>query len=243
MATVACDNQEWEQVPTTDLWATQQWNSQRTNNMIFARLWQSSIASSEAECGSWNEKLCHGFPFICFIKASFGNVVKLIHYSVWTIELMSSLPFESCRGRIIIWSSFSYYCWAELVTSFSLWIRDGSWKCKNRPGEEEERKGSRAGLMKRRCRDITEEATAPSGLNQLSILILPNAILFTYHNMQPLDIPRGHGAAPCRWAIIQSFSPPPCLTHIERLNFLKWLPCMNCVFILGGKSNDKCLPP
>lgn len=200
-------------------------------------------------------------PFICFIKASFNIVVKLIHYSLWTMDLMSPLAFESCRGRscmgqvppraggplfnmeqlsLLFVSPVSIcrvicelanYCWAELVTSFSLWICDGCWKCKNRQGEEE-REESRAGLMKHTCCDITEEVTAPSGLNQLSVLILPNCILFTSHNMQPLHIPLGHdGALRCR-AVIQSLSPRTDFTHSESVNCFKWLPCMNCVQLL-----------
>lgn len=58
-------------------------------------------------------------------------------------------------------------------------------------GRVEERKKSIAGLMKHTCRDITEEVMALPDLNQLSILILPNGILFTYPNMELVDIPTG----------------------------------------------------
>lgn len=34
-----------------------------------------------------------------FISKPPHIIVKLIHYSLWTIQLMSSLAFESCRGR------------------------------------------------------------------------------------------------------------------------------------------------
>lgn len=190
------------------------------------------------------------FPFIRFIKASFHIVVKPIHCAVWTLELMSSLAFESCRWRrsargqcrhvrmdllfnmeqlfLLSVSPASFcrvisepanYCWAELVTSFSLWICDCCWKCKNLPGEEE-RKESVAGL-KHTC--------WVSGRNQLRVLILPTAFLLTYHNMQLLHIPLGHGAAPCRWTIMQSFSSQPNSTHISMINCFKWLTHMNYV--------------
>lgn len=101
--------------------------------------------------------------FICFFKASFNVMVKLMHYSVWTIELK---PFESCRGRnftrgrkhhlradlfnieqLLVLSvspvsmsrvirELDNYCWAELVTSFSLCIREDCCKGWNRKGEE-----------------------------------------------------------------------------------------------------------
>lgn len=154
-------------------------------------------------------------------------------FNMKQLLLLSVSPASFCR----VISEPANYCWAELVTSFSLWICDGCWKCKNLPGEEE-RKESVAGLMKHTC--------WVAGLNQHSVLILPTAFLLTYHNMQLLHIPLGHGAAPCRWTIIQSFSSQPNSTHISSINCFKWLTHMNYVqmylFCLGAKSNNKCLP-
>ncbi len=146
------------------------------------------------------------------------------------MELLLLLSVSSvCICPVIC--ELANYCWAELVTSFSLWICDGCWKCKNRQGEEE-RKESRAELMKHTCCDITEEVTALSGLNQLSVLILPNCILFTSHNMQLLHISLGQDGAPRSRAVIQSLSPQPYFTPSQSVNCFKWLPCMNCVWLL-----------
>lgn len=135
---------------------------------------------------------------------------------------MSSLPFESCRGCVhragsavcgwtfcLIWSSIFSCLSAPCLSALS----SASWpitaelslslptlcgyemavgSVKTGQGEEK-RTESRAGLMKHTCRGTTEEVMAPSGLNQLSILILPNGILFTHQYTQPLYIPLGHG--------------------------------------------------
>lgn len=124
------------------------------------------------------------FPFYLFHQSFLFNlVVKLLHYGVWTKELMSSTAFEACRGRTWVWGrcchvlvfnmeqlllppaspvsicrvicALANYCWAELVTSFSLRICDGCWRCKNLKGGEE-RQESRAEEMEHIYIAITE---------------------------------------------------------------------------------------
>ena len=155
----------------------------------------------------------------------------------WTFCLIWS-SFSSCPSppasfcRVIF--EPANYCWAELVTSFSLWICDGCWKCKNLPGEEE-RKESVAGLMKHTCCFFFSVRPKSAQCIDPPKCFFFFFFLLTDHNMQPLYIPLGHGAAPCRWTIIQSFSSQPNSTDISSINCFKWLTHMSyCadVFVL-----------
>lgn len=71
-----------------------------------------------------------------------ANVVKLIGHSVWTLELSSSLPSESCRRRVLVGQVASnaagqlLLSWAcHFLLSVDTWWQVEVWKWAGRRGK------------------------------------------------------------------------------------------------------------